>query len=132
MRPGLVTTVWCDRDSSRRSQGASPRELSDALSALGAYAEPPTDTQLAAAELAEGRAALAARLANALYGSALADVMTAEVVAVDTPASTAGIGAKRGGQPATARAPRSCCTTARCGCRPSYGSSASGCRLISG
>jgi transposase len=62
---------------------ASPRELSDALSVLGAYAEPPTDEQLAAAELNEGQAALAARLANALYGSALAHVMTAEVAAAN-------------------------------------------------
>lgn len=62
---------------------ASPREFSAALSALGAYAEPPTGAQLAAAELDEGRAALAARLANALYGSALAHVMTAEIIAAD-------------------------------------------------
>jgi len=59
----------------------SPKALSDALAALGAYAEPPTDAPLAAAERAEGRAGLAARLANALYGSALAHVMTAEVTA---------------------------------------------------
>jgi hypothetical protein len=59
----------------------SPRALSDALAALGAYAEPPTGEQLAAAEQAEGRAGLTARLANALYGSALAHVMTAEVAA---------------------------------------------------
>jgi len=51
------------------------------LAALGAYAEPPTDAQLAAAELAQGRDGLAARLANALYGAALAHVMTAEVAA---------------------------------------------------
>ena len=59
----------------------SPKALSDALAALGAYAEPPTDEQMAAAELAEGRTALVARLSNALYGSALAHVMTAEVAA---------------------------------------------------
>ena len=59
----------------------SPKALSDALAALGAYAEPPTGAQLAAAELAGGRAGLAARLANALYGAALAHVMTAEVAA---------------------------------------------------
>jgi len=59
----------------------APKALSDALSALGAYAEPPDDAQLAAAEQAEGRAGLTARLANALYGSALAHVMTAEVAA---------------------------------------------------
>jgi hypothetical protein len=47
----------------------SPKALSDALAALGAYAEPPTEAQLAA-EMAEGRAALVARLSNALYGSA--------------------------------------------------------------
>jgi len=59
----------------------SAKALSYALAALGAYAEPPTEAQLAAAERAEGRAGLAARLANALYGSALAHVMTAEVAA---------------------------------------------------
>lgn len=57
----------------------SPKALSDALAALGAYAEPPTDAQLAAAELAEGQTGLVARLSNALYGSALTHVMTAEV-----------------------------------------------------
>ena len=62
---------------------ASPREFSDALSALGASGGPPTDTQLAAAELDEGRTALAVRLANALYGSTLAHVMTDEVAASD-------------------------------------------------
>lgn len=50
----------------------SPKALSDALAALGAYAAPPTDAQLAAAELAEGRDALTVRLSNALYGSAAA------------------------------------------------------------
>ncbi len=59
----------------------SPKALSNALAALGAYAEPPDDAQLAAAEMAEGRAGLAAWLANALYGSALAHVMTTEIVA---------------------------------------------------
>lgn len=58
-----------------------PKALSDALAALGAYATPPTDAALAAAELAEGTPALTARLANALYGSALAHVMVAEVAA---------------------------------------------------
>ena len=67
--------------------------LSDALAALGAYAEPPTDAQLAAAELAEGREALVARLANALYGSALARVMTAEIAA-----GQAGVDAGYGGE----------------------------------
>lgn len=64
----------------------SPRALSDALAALGAYAEAPTAAQLAAAELAEGRAALTARLANALHGAALAHVMTAEYVASEAKA----------------------------------------------
>ncbi|MGW5153495.1 hypothetical protein [Rhodococcus koreensis] len=59
----------------------SPKALADALAALGADAEPLTATQLADAESAEGRAALLARLANALYGSALAHVMTAEIAA---------------------------------------------------
>jgi len=59
------------------------RALSDALAALGAYAEPPTDTDLAAAIEAEGKEALTARLANALYGVALAHVLSAEYVAVE-------------------------------------------------
>lgn len=59
----------------------SPKALSDALAALGTYAEPPTDEQLSAAEDAVGREALVARLSNALYGSALAHVMTAEIAA---------------------------------------------------
>lgn len=62
----------------------SPKSLSDALAALGAYAEPPTDGQLAAAERTEGREALVERLANALYGSALARVMTAEIAAEES------------------------------------------------
>lgn len=66
----------------------SPKSLSDALAALGAYAEPPTEAQLAAAELAEGRTALVARLSNALYGAALARVMTAEIAAAQTGSDT--------------------------------------------
>lgn len=42
----------------------SPLALSDALLALGAYTDPPTDLDLAAAERDEGRPALTARLAN--------------------------------------------------------------------
>jgi D-alanyl-D-alanine carboxypeptidase len=61
----------------------SLRSLSDALAALGAYAEPPTDADMAAAIEAEGKEALTARLANALYGVALTHVMTAEYVAVE-------------------------------------------------
>jgi hypothetical protein len=61
--------------------------LSDALAALGSYGGPdspgPTAAELAAAELAEGRAALTVRLANALYGSALSHVLYAEVAASD-------------------------------------------------
>jgi hypothetical protein len=59
----------------------SPKSLSDALAVLGVYDQPPTDAQLAAAEADKGRAELTARLANALYGAALARVMTAEWVA---------------------------------------------------
>jgi len=59
----------------------SPKAVSDALAALGVYAEPPTDAQLVATERAEGREALMARLSNALYGCALAHLMTAEVAA---------------------------------------------------
>jgi hypothetical protein len=64
------------------------RMLSDALVALGAYAEPPTPEELAAAEEREGTAALTARLANALYGVALAHVATAEVAAAQAGAVT--------------------------------------------
>ena len=63
------------------SPAISPTALCDALSALGAFDQAPTASQLAEAELAEGREALVARLSNALYGSALAHVMTAEVAA---------------------------------------------------
>jgi hypothetical protein len=59
----------------------SPTALVDALSALGTFDQAPTAAQLAEAELAEGREALVARLSNALYGSALAHVMTAEIAA---------------------------------------------------
>lgn len=62
--------------------------LSDALAALGVYDEPPTREQLAAAEADEGTAALSARLANALYGSALAHVMSAEYAASTAEVST--------------------------------------------
>lgn len=61
----------------------SPKALSDALAALGTYAQAPTDAQLAAAEAREGTPALTVRLANALYGAALGHVMTAEVAAAD-------------------------------------------------
>jgi hypothetical protein len=44
---------------------------------------PPTDADLAVAIEAEGKEALTARLANALYGVALTHVMTAEYVAVE-------------------------------------------------
>jgi hypothetical protein len=52
--------------------------LSDALAALGAYAEAPSEEDLARAQAAEGTVALTVRLANALYGSALAHVMSTE------------------------------------------------------
>jgi hypothetical protein len=66
----------------------SPKALSDALAALGAYSEPPSAAQLAAAELAQGRAGLGAQLANALYGSALAHVMTCEYTAASARVGT--------------------------------------------
>ena len=75
-------------DTSQAPQDISPKALSDALAALGAYAQPPTDAQLAAAELREGRAGLVARLSNALYGSALAHVMTAEIAVAQTGSDT--------------------------------------------
>ena len=80
-RDRLLPTLCVVTETAEAVPPISAKALSDALAALGAYAEPPTDAQLAAAERAEGRAGLAARLANALYGSALAHVMTAEVVA---------------------------------------------------
>ncbi|MCO6011557.1 hypothetical protein NE236_42065 [Actinoallomurus purpureus] len=53
--------------------------ISAALAALGAYAKPPTDTELAAqAEAAGGEHVLAAVLANALYGAAIGAGMLAE------------------------------------------------------
>jgi hypothetical protein len=55
--------------------------LSDALAALGAYARPPTEAALVEAQAREGTSAFTARLANALYGSALAHVLTAEMTA---------------------------------------------------
>jgi hypothetical protein len=61
--------------------------LSDALAAIGAYAEAPTDQDLAAAVEAEGTVALTARLANALYGCALAHVMSAEYAATTSGAA---------------------------------------------
>jgi len=60
--------------------------LSDALVALGAYAEAPSEEDLARAQAAEGTVALTVRLANALYGSALAHVMSTEYTA-----STSGV-----------------------------------------
>jgi hypothetical protein len=42
--------------------------LSDALAALGAYAEPPTEQELTQAQADEGGVALTVRLANALPG----------------------------------------------------------------
>jgi hypothetical protein len=96
--------------------------LSDALAALGVYDEPPTREQLAAAEADEGTAALGARLANALYGSALAHVMSAEYAALQL--RSTGCRAPRGKrQEPHQKAQRSCCTTAPCGwhltCAPS-------------
>lgn len=58
--------------------------LSDALAALGAYAEAPSEQDLARAQAAEGTVGLTVRLANALYGSALAHVMSTEYTASAT------------------------------------------------
>lgn len=66
----------------------SPKALSDALAALGAYTEAPSAAQLAAAELANGREGLSAQLSNALYGSALAHVMSCQVAAADADVAT--------------------------------------------
>jgi hypothetical protein len=62
--------------------------LSDALAALGVYAEPPTEQDLVEAQEREGTVALTARLANALYGSALAQVMGTESTASAAGVST--------------------------------------------
>jgi hypothetical protein len=74
-------TVTAMPTSPERPPLIPARMLSDALAALGAYAEPPTEQALAAAAEREGTVGLTVRLANALYGSALAHVMTAEVTA---------------------------------------------------
>lgn len=55
--------------------------LSDALDALGTYDQAPSAEDLARAQAAEGTVALTVRLANALYGSALAHVMSTEYTA---------------------------------------------------
>jgi hypothetical protein len=109
------------------------RALSDALAALGAYAEPPTDADMTAAIEAEGKEALTARLANALYGVALTHVMTAEYAAVEAEPGGGGTAATRGGPPARpVKAPRCCCTTPRCGWLPICGPSAIDSRSIWG
>ena len=59
-----MSTVCGVTETSEGIPSISVKALSDALAALGAYAEPPSDAQLAAAELAEGRAALVARLSS--------------------------------------------------------------------
>jgi hypothetical protein len=83
-----LPTVSAVTETPQAPPSISPKALSDALAALGAYAEAPTDAQLAAAEIAEGKAGLVARLSNALYGSALAHVMTAEIEAAQTGSDT--------------------------------------------
>jgi hypothetical protein len=68
----LLSTV-CVVTTMPESARRSPRRLStDTLAALGAYAELPTEAQLAATELAERRTALVARLSNVLYSCAVA------------------------------------------------------------
>lgn len=57
--------------------------LSDALAALGAYAEPPSEAEIADIEARDGVTDLRLRLANALYGSALAHVATSEQAALE-------------------------------------------------
>jgi hypothetical protein len=69
-------------------RSATPQELAAALTALGTFNTPPSDQELAEAERVEGTSALTARLANALYGSALAHVMIAETRAFDEGDST--------------------------------------------
>ena len=85
---GVVPTVGAVTDTAQAPPLISPKALSDALAALGAYAQPPTAAQLAAAEFAEGRTGLVARLSNALYGSALAHVMTAELAVAQAGSDT--------------------------------------------
>src|SRR6266851_2783541 len=55
-RDRLLPTLCVVTETAEAVPPISPKALSDALAALGAYAEPPTDAQLAAAERAEGRA----------------------------------------------------------------------------
>ena len=85
---GPLPTVGAVTETAQAPPLISPKAVSDALAALGAYAEPPTGAQLAAAELAEGRTALVTRLSNALYGSALAHVMTAEIAVAQAGSDT--------------------------------------------
>ena len=85
---GVVPTVGAVTDTAQAPPLISPKALSDALAALGAYAQPPTAAQLAAAEFAEGRTGLVARLSNAWYGSALAHVMTAELAVAQAGSDT--------------------------------------------
>lgn len=85
VRWGLESARWV-RTVSGMSASAPPplipvEMLSAALAALGAYAQPPTERELAEARAREGAEALTARLANALYGSALAHVMATEYTA---------------------------------------------------
>jgi hypothetical protein len=85
---GVLPTVGAVTDTPQAPPLISPKALSDALAALGVYAQVPAEGQLAAAELAEGRTGLVARLSNALYGSALAHVMTAELAVAQAGSDT--------------------------------------------
>ena len=85
---GVLPTVSAVTDTPQAPPLICPKALSDALAALGAYAQPPTEGQLAAPELAEGWTELVARLSNALYGSALAHVMTAELAVAQAGSDT--------------------------------------------
>ncbi|QXJ25900.1 hypothetical protein AGRA3207_007469 [Actinomadura graeca] len=65
--------------SSQAPPVVSAASVSAALAALGAYAKPPTDAELAAqADAVGGEHVLAAMLANALYGAAIGAGMMAE------------------------------------------------------
>jgi hypothetical protein len=65
--------------SSQVSPAPSAAAVSAALAALGAYADPPSDAELAAqAKAAGGEHVLAAVLANALYGASIGAGMLAE------------------------------------------------------
>ena len=79
-----VVSAGCYRELvvEQPSPAVTVRMFADALTALGTWSSPPNERDLDTAIATFGAATLAARLANALYGSAVAHVMFAETEAV--------------------------------------------------